>query len=46
MQYAVLDDLRDVIGNETIKQNRFCGILNRLINQKAKEMGKMKKGYD
>lgn len=44
--YSVVDDLRELMGNENIKQSRFCGILNRLINQKAEEMGRLNTGYE
>ena len=46
MKYAVVDDMREVLGNENLNQPRFCGIINRLINQKAAEMGRLKKGYE
>ena len=37
--------MREILGNENLKKSRFLGIINRLINQKAKEMGRDKKGY-
>ena len=46
IKYAIVDDIREIIGNENLNRSRFCGIINRLINQKAKEMGKLKKGYE
>lgn len=33
--YTVVDDLRESIGYENVRQSRFCGILNRFIKQKA-----------
>ena len=35
-----------MIGNDKMTESRFCGILHRLINQKAEEMGRIKKGYE
>ena len=46
MKYAVVDDMRDLLGNESLKKSQYCGIINRLINQKAKEMGRLEKGYE
>ena len=46
IRYQTADDLRELMGNENMNQSRFCGILNRLINQKAEEMGRLNKGYE
>ena len=37
--------MREVIGNESLTRDPFCGIIDKLLKQKAKEMGKLKKGY-
>ena len=37
--------MREIIGNESLTRDRFCGIIDKLLKQKAKEMGKLKKGY-
>ena len=46
LRYKICDDLREVIGNECLNREAYCGILNRLVKQRAKEMGRMKKGYE
>ena len=35
IKYAVVDDIREILGNENLNRSRFCGIINRLVNQKA-----------
>ena len=32
LKYSVVDDLRELIGNENMKDPRFCGTLHRLID--------------
>ena len=39
MAYKTTDDMREILGNETITKSGFSGILSRLMKQKAKEMG-------
>lgn len=46
INYSVVDDLREVMGNENMNQSRFCGILNRLLCQKAAQMGRIGKGFE
>ena len=46
IKYAIVDDIRELMGNENMNESRFCGILNRLLIQKAAQMGRLKKGFE